>query len=93
LAALFSCNRLASEARAIASETNAVNYGSSKNNPLLSMWLSAANTWASAARGFWMAEFQRQQSAMMREATEQMVRFWTGAWMLPGASVPRKQRR
>lgn len=25
-------------------------------NPWMSMWLSAANSWAGAARGFWTAE-------------------------------------
>jgi hypothetical protein len=32
-------------------------------NPWLSLWLSAANTWAGAARGFWTAEMHRQQKA------------------------------
>ena len=36
-------------------------------NPWVSLWLSAANTAASTARGFWMAEFRRQQKAMYRE--------------------------
>jgi hypothetical protein len=33
-------------------------------NPWLSLWLSAANTWAGAARGFWTAEMQRQHKAL-----------------------------
>jgi hypothetical protein len=65
----------------------------SKTNPLLSMWLSGANAWSNAGRGFWMAELQRQQTAMMKEATEQMFRFWTGAWMLPGSKNTRSNRR
>jgi hypothetical protein len=36
-------------------------------NPWLSLWLSAANTWAGAGRGFWMAEMRRQQKAMLDE--------------------------
>jgi len=60
-------------------------------NPFLSMWLSGANAWAGAARGFWAAEFQRQQTAMLNEMTKQMVRFWTGAWALPPS--PRSDRR
>ena len=36
-------------------------------NPWVSLWLSAANTAANTARGFWMAEFHRQQKAMQRE--------------------------
>jgi hypothetical protein len=38
-------------------------------NPFLSLWLSAANTWAGAARGFWTAEMHRQQKAMLTEMT------------------------
>ncbi len=35
-------------------------------NPFLSMWLSAANTAAGSARGFWTAELQRQQKAFAK---------------------------
>ncbi len=60
-------------------------------NPWMSLWLSAANTWASAARGFWAGEVQRQQTAMLNEMAKEMTRFWTGnAWMVP-ARVPRKR--
>ena len=38
-------------------------------NPWLSLWLSAANTWAGAARGFLTAEMRRQQKAMLNEMT------------------------
>ena len=38
-------------------------------NPWLSLWLSAANTWTGAARGFWTAEMHRQQKAMLNEMT------------------------
>jgi hypothetical protein len=53
-------------------------------NPWMSLWLSGANSWAGAARGMWTAELHRQQTAMLNEMTKQMVRFWTGGWMLPG---------
>jgi hypothetical protein len=36
-------------------------------NPWMSFWLSAANSWAGAARGFWTAEMHRQQRAMANE--------------------------
>ena len=49
------------------------------SNPWLSLWLSAANTWAGAARGFWTAELHRQQAAMMNEISRQTMRFWTDA--------------
>jgi hypothetical protein len=39
-------------------------------NPWLSLWQSAANTWAGAARGFWTAEMHRQQKAMLNEMTQ-----------------------
>jgi len=51
-----------------------------KKNPMMSLWLSAANSAAGSARGLWMAEMQRQQSAMMQELTRQMIDFWSGAW-------------
>ena len=38
-------------------------------NPWMSLWLSAANTWAGAARGFWAAEMSRQQKAVLKEMT------------------------
>jgi len=42
-------------------------------NPLLSMWLSAANSTAGATRGFWTAEMHRQQRAMMNEAVRSLT--------------------
>jgi hypothetical protein len=41
------------------------------------MWLSAANSWTGAARGFWTAEMHRQQTALANEMVRQMMRFWT----------------
>ena len=49
-------------------------------NPFLSMWLSAFNSAAGAARGHAAAELQRQQAAFWREMTRQAVDFWSGAW-------------
>ena len=37
-------------------------------NPWLSMWLSAANSAAGAARGFWTGEVRRQQNALLNKA-------------------------
>jgi hypothetical protein len=42
-------------------------------NPWMSLWLSAANSYASAARGFWSAEAQRQQQALMKQWMQAMV--------------------
>lgn len=63
------------------------------SNPWMSLWLSAANSWAGAARGFWTAEMRRQQTAMLDEMTRQMVRFWTGAWAQPSAGGRKRERR
>ena len=41
-------------------------------NPWMSMWLSAANKAAGAARGFGTAELHRQQKTMANEAARAM---------------------
>ena len=61
-------------------------------NPFMSMWLSQANAWAGAMRGFWTAEMQKQQTQMMQEMTKQMMQFWGGAWKMPTAPVPVARR-
>lgn len=61
-------------------------------NPYLSMWLSGANTMAGAARGLWMAELRRQQTAYMDEMLRQTMRFWSGAWIMPTAEKVRTRR-
>ena len=53
-------------------------------NPWISLWLSAANSWAGAARGFWSAELQRQQTALLNEMTRRTIELWSGAWISPG---------
>ena len=40
-----------------------------KKNPFLSVWLSAANAWAGAARGMMAAEVGRQRKALTKAAT------------------------
>lgn len=62
-------------------------------NPFLSLWMSQANAWAGAMRGFWTAEWQRQQTQMMNEMQKQMLRFWTGGWMMPPTSANPSTRR
>jgi hypothetical protein len=57
-----------------------------KKNPLMSMWLSAANTAAGRARSAASAEARKQQTAL----TKQTVRFWTGGWL--AAVKPRRRR-
>jgi hypothetical protein len=62
-------------------------------NPFLSFWLSQANAWSGAMRGFWAGELQRQQTQMVNQMVEQSLRFWSGAWMLPTAPGARRERR
>ena len=40
-----------------------------KKNPLLSMWLSAANAWAGAARGLMTTEMRRAPKKAVAKAT------------------------
>ena len=67
--------------------------GSLMPNHWLSLWLSAANGWASARRGFWTAELRRQQTAMANEMVRQMTDFWVRTWMAPIAGHKPKPRR
>lgn len=53
-------------------------------NPFLSLWLSAFNTALGTARGYWSAEMQRQQTAILNEMTKQSIKFWTEMWKLGG---------
>lgn len=64
-------------------------------NPWMSMWLSAANSWAGAMRGFWTAEMQRQQTQMLNEMTRQMTAFWLGGLAQPTKreTPPSRRRR
>ena len=62
-------------------------------NPWLSLWLSAANSWAGAARAFWTAEMRRQQTAITNEMVRQMMRFWTQPWTAQPADRSPKRRR
>jgi hypothetical protein len=69
------------------------NRGSLMPNPWLSLWLSAANSWASAVRGFWTAELRRQQTAVVNEMVRQTMNFWARSWMVPlGGQKPKRRR-
>jgi len=61
-------------------------------NPWTSLWLSAVNSWAGAARGLWTAELHRQQSAMANEWARQTIDFWTRTGMAPTAGHKPKRR-
>lgn len=64
-------------------------------NPWMSMWLSAANSYASAARGVAAAETRRTQNAMIDEMTRQTMAFWfpPGLRQATPAAKPRRRRR
>jgi hypothetical protein len=60
-----------------------------RKNPLLSIWLSGANTLFGAARGHAAAQARKQSIAMMERSMKQMTDFWLGATQ----PLPRKRRR
>ncbi|WGF86660.1 hypothetical protein [Marinivivus vitaminiproducens] len=62
-------------------------------NPFLSAWLSMANTMAGPIRGFWTAEFHRQQAAMIDAMNKQIIDFWTGALLRPQTRPHRRGQR
>jgi hypothetical protein len=62
-------------------------------NPWLNLWLSAANSWASAVRGFWTAGLHRQQRAVANEMIRQTMNFWARTWMVPWGGQDPKRRR
>jgi hypothetical protein len=60
-----------------------------KKNPLLSMWLSGANSMAGKARSAGAAEASRQQTQLVNQAT----RFWTDAWFGTTKTKPQAKAR
>jgi hypothetical protein len=62
-------------------------------NPWMSLWLSAANAWAGAARGFWTAEMRQAQTAAINETARQAMRFWTAASVLPSSGAKARSRQ
>ncbi|MGJ7495351.1 hypothetical protein ACSFA8_09770 [Variovorax sp. RT4R15] len=62
-----------------------------KKNPLMSMWLSAANKAAGSARGQATSAAKRQIGAAQSEAARQVVDFWSGKMAIP--ATKRKSRR
>lgn len=50
-----------------------------RRNPLMSIWLSAANRAASTGRGVMMAAARRQQAAATKAATKEVSTFWARA--------------
>lgn len=61
-----------------------------RKNPLLSMYLSGANSVAGAARARANAEIRRRTKAMMAAGVKQMSGFWSDVLTGP---PPRKRKR
>lgn len=49
-----------------------------KKNPLMSLWLSAANKVAGSARGQVAAAVRREAATAQAQAARQIADFWTG---------------
>ena len=67
-----------------------------KKNPLMSMWMSGANSVLGSARSRATAEARRQMTQIMQRNTREMMRFWTGAFTLPttpASSSPSRKKR
>jgi hypothetical protein len=62
-----------------------------KKNPFMSMWLSAANRTAGAARGQATSAAKRGVAAAQADATRQILDFWAGKPSQPAAR--KKSRR
>lgn len=60
-----------------------------KKNPLMSMWLSAANKAAGSARETATAAVKRQAASTQADLTRQMIDFWSGK---PAAAARKKRR-
>jgi hypothetical protein len=63
-----------------------------KQNPLLSMWLSGANAVAGSARSRATAEAKRQAATMMTTGAKQIASFWSAALTAPARPKKRKRR-
>ena len=61
-----------------------------RKNPLMSMWLSAANRSAGTARGKATAAARRQIATAQADAMRQFLDFWTPK---PAKPVTRKKAR
>jgi hypothetical protein len=61
-------------------------------NPWMSLWLSAANSWAGAVRSFWIAELHRQHTAIAHEMIHQTIDFWSRTRMALTAGDKPKRR-
>jgi len=64
-----------------------------KKNPLMSMWLSAANAAAGSLRAQAVDHLKRQAATTMTRATKDMLGVWTAGMASPPAKPKRRTRR
>ena len=64
-----------------------------KKNPLMSMWLSAANRVAGAVRGQATAQAKPQVNAAVAQATRENVKRWSATAAPPAAKKTAKRKR
>lgn len=64
-----------------------------KKNPLLSLWLSSFHRSANVARGHALGTARRQSNALMAKGYDDMLRLWSGTWMLEPAPLRKRTRR
>jgi hypothetical protein len=64
-----------------------------KKNPFMSLWLSAANSIASSARGQITSGVKRQTHAAIAQAGRDAVDLWTGALLAQPKPKPRAKPR
>ena len=64
-----------------------------KKNPLMSLWLSGANSVIGKSRAVAQAAARRQQAAAGTEAAKAVTAFWSGLFSAPSAGKRRKSRR
>lgn len=64
-----------------------------KKNPLLSIWLSAANTVVGSARSRATASAKRQAATAQAHAARSIVDFWTAGPATPRPKPKRRARR
>ena len=63
-----------------------------RQNPFMSLWLSAFNTTANTVRGHATQQMKRQAAAATAQATQAWVDAWLGAAAKPKPRRRRKKR-
>mgnify|MGYP001592503713 CR=1 FL=1 len=64
-----------------------------KKNPLMSIWLSAANRVAGSMRGQALAQAKRQVTAAVTQATDENLSLWSAAGTPPAVKRQASRKR